>query len=281
MILNGLCFTTLKGQAKIMSEANIKQINMQQWIKIVFTVCLFSEVTLVALDYIFNYMDVFGDKQFRRIWNIARENSIPTWFSSIQAQLLGVTVLLIAAVQKRHISAFKTWGWILIGLFFLFIGIDDFAAIHEKLGGVLQRMAEKGDSSEGAVVGLLLQNPSFSWHTFIAPIFALCGLAIALFLWVEFWKLNLFRYLFWGFGCWIVAQSLDFVEGLDEVDTYYGLVQDYFAIERAYLVSHTFKVVEEFLEMLGTTLLWVGFLSYFAHVADGLKFKLVGSDNLK
>ena len=262
-----------------MTEDNIKEINMQKWIKIVFTFCLFSEFTLVALDYIFNYMDVLGDKQFRRIWNVARENSIPTWFSSIQAQLLGVTVLLIAAVQKHRISAFKTVGWILIGLFFLFIGIDDFAAIHEKLGGVLERMAKSGNSEQGDVVGLLLQNPSFSWHTFIAPIFALCGLAIALFLWMEFWKLNLFRYLFLGFGCWIVAQSLDFVEGLDEVDTYYKLVQDYFEIERAYFVSHTFKVVEEFLEMLGTTLLWIGFLSYFAYVADGLKFKLVESES--
>jgi hypothetical protein len=263
-----------------MSENNIKLINMQQWIKIIFIACVSAEFALVAFDYLFNYMDVLDDRQFRRIWNIARENSIPTWFSSIQAQLLGLTVLFIAAVQKRHISAFKTWGWILIGLFFLFIGIDDFAEIHEKLGGVLERMAATDGDDEGAIIGTLMKNPSFSWHTFIAPVFALCGLAIALFLWMEFWKLNLFRYLFLGFGCWIVAQSLDFVEGLDDIETYYKSVQDYFSIERAYLVSHTFKVVEEYLEMLGTTLLWVGFLSYFAHVADGLKFELVGSKSI-
>lgn len=259
-----------------MSDTNIKQIKMQKWITTIFIACVFAEFALVALDYIFNYLDALDDKQFRRIWNVARENSIPTWFSSIQAQLLGVTVILIALVQKHRISVVKTWGWILIGLFFLFIGIDDFAEIHEKLGGVLERMASNENSDEGAIVGILLKNPSFSWHTFIAPIFALCGLAIALFLWMEFWKLNLFRYLFFGFGCWIFAQSLDFLEGLDGIDDYYKLIQDYFAIEREYFVTHTFKVVEEYLEMLGTTLLWVGFLSYFSHVADGLKFELLG-----
>ena len=259
-----------------MSEANFKQINMQKWITTIFIACVFAEFALVAFDYIFNYHDVLDDKQFRRIWNVARENSIPTWFSSIQAQLLGVTVIFIAVVQKHRISVIKTWGWILIGLFFIFIGIDDFAAIHEKLGGVLERIAKKDGRDDGAIVSTLLKNPSFSWHTFIAPIFALCGLAIALFLWMEFWKLNLFRYLFLGFGCWIVAQSLDFLEGLPNIDDYYKLVQDYFSIKKSYFVSHTFKVVEEYLEMLGTTLLWVGFLSYFSHVADGLKLELSG-----
>jgi hypothetical protein len=263
-----------------MSEVGFKQIKMQSWITTLFIACVFAEFALVAFDYFFNYFDVLDDKQFRRIWNIARENSIPTWFSSIQAQLLGVTVLCIAGIQKNRISMVKTWGWILIGLFFIFIGIDDFAEIHEKLGGVLERLASSENNESGAIVGTLMKNPSFSWHTFIAPIFALCGLAIALFLWMEFWKLSLFRYLFLGFGCWIVAQSLDFVEGLDDIDDFYKLVQDYFSIERYYLVTHTFKVVEEYLEMLGTTLLWVGFLSYFSHVADGLKLEFLGPKSI-
>jgi hypothetical protein len=254
---------------------------MKQWINVIFISCVVAELTLVVCDYVFNYMDILEDKQFRRIWNIARESSIPTWFSSIQAQLLGVTVLLIAAIQKSYISLAATWGWVLVGLFFLFIGIDDFAAIHEKLGGVLERMATEQESGKGEVVRILLMNPSFSWHTFIAPIFALCGLAIASFVGLRFLKFNLLPYLFLRLGCWIIAQSLDFIEGLDDIDEFYNSIQNYFAIERDYFVPHTFKVVEEYLEMLGTTLLWVGFLSYFAHCADGLKFQLDGSMHKK
>ncbi|PCJ49767.1 MAG: hypothetical protein COA74_04780 [Gammaproteobacteria bacterium] len=250
------------------------EINMKKLIKILFISCLTAQFLLIVFDYVFNYMDILDDRSFRRIWNIARENSIPTWFSSIQAQLLGVTVILIGVVQKPKVSLLKFMGWVLIGLFFILIGIDDFAAIHEKLGGVLERMAKDNSSEQGRVVSALLTNPSYSWHTFIAPFFALCGLVIALFLWKEFWHLNLFRYLVLGFGCWIVAQSLDFIEGLDDIEQFYRSVQDYFSIESYYLVTHTFKVVEEELEMLGTTILWVGFLKYFAFASDGLRVRL-------
>ncbi len=165
-----------------MSEGKTRDIYMQYWIKIIFISCIFTQFILVSFDYIFNYMDIVDDISIRRIWNIAREKSIPTWFSSIQAQLLGITVFLIAAVQKPHISRFRFWGWIFIGLFFLWIGIDDVAEIHEKLGGALERLATTESEEQSGFFSFFLQNPSFSWHTFIAPIFAICGLGIAFFL---------------------------------------------------------------------------------------------------
>jgi len=252
----------------------IQTIDMQRLIKIIFISCIAIEVLLIISDYVFNYLDIFDEKSIRRIWNIARENSIPTWFSSIQAQVLGVTVFLIAIVQAPHISRFKMWIWILIGMFFLWIGIDDAAEIHEKLGGALERMANK---DSGMITGFWLKNPSFPWHTFIAPFFALCGLGILVFLSATFWRLNLIHYLVLGFGCWAIAQSLDFIEGLDEAEQLYEWIQESLDIKREYAVTHTFKVVEEVLEMFGTTLLWIGFLHYFAHVGNGLQFKLVQS----
>lgn len=159
--------------------------------------------------------------------------------------------------------------------FFLWIGIDDFAEIHERIGGILERLADDGSEEQQGVVGFLLQNPSFSWHTFIAPAFALIGLLILAFLWTAFWRLGLTRYLVFGFGFWAVAQGIDFTEGLDDIDDYYKSIQDSLDIDRKYGVSHSFKVVEEVLEMFGTTLLWVGFLHYFATVADGLQLRIV------
>jgi len=260
-------------------EEKMQTIDMQKLIKIIFIVCIATQIVLIIFDYIFNYLDVFDEKSIRRIWNIARENSIPTWFSSTQAQLLGVTVFLIALVQAPHISRFKMGMWIFVGLFFLWIGIDDFAEIHEKLGGALERMAKK-DDDQGIIIEFLLKNPSFPWHTLIAPIFALCGLMITVFLWTTFWQLKLTRYLILGFGCWIIAQGIDFIEGLEKVDEYYKMIQERFEIEEKYAVSHTFKVVEEVLEMFGTTLLWIGFLHYFTRVSHGIQIKLVDNNQL-
>ncbi len=253
-------------------EEKIQTINMQRLIKIIFISCIAIQVSLIFLDYIFNYLDVFDDKSIRRIWNIARESSIPTWFSSTQAQALGITVFLIAIVQAPYISRFKMWIWLFIGMFFLWIGIDDAAEIHEKLGGALERMIN--DDESGIIINFLLKNPSYSWHTFIAPFFALCGLGIMLFLWMAFWRLSLIHYLILGFGCWAIAQGIDFTEGLDDIDEFYKQIQESLSLEHKYAVSHTFKVVEEVLEMFGTTLLWIGFLYYFANISNGLQIKL-------
>ncbi len=247
-------------------------INLFRVTRIVIITSLVFIFLLVVCDYVFNYLDVLEDRSFRRIWNVARENSIPTWFSSMLAHLLAVTVFAIAAVQRKIIPAWKTAAWVLIGLFFLWIGIDDFAEIHEKLGGVLVRLAERGENT--AATELLLQNPSYSWHTFIAPVFAVSGLFILGFIWMTFWRQRLLHFIILGFGCWAVAQGLDFIEGLDNVDELYYWFQDTLDIEDEYGVSHTFKVIEETLEMLGTTLLWAGFLYYLAHVSDGLQFRL-------
>ena len=94
------------------------------------------------------------------------------------------------------------------------------------------------------------------------------------FLWLEFWRLRLIHYLILGFGCWGVAQGIDFVEGLDNVDALYDWVKDKAGIDRMYGVTHSFKLVEEVLEMLGTTLLWVGFLYYLAYATNGMEFRL-------
>jgi len=263
-----------------MTQLRSYQVNTSELIVRLFMACIGIEILLVITDYVFNYMDVFNDLSFRRIWNVARENSIPTWFASIQAQLLGLTVIFIGLTEKTNIS-YKTYvAWISIGLFFIFIGIDDYASIHEKLGGVLKRIAEGSadsvtDVEHSIVVNTLLQNPSFSWHTFIAPFFIICGLAITYFIWNRFRALSLFRYIFIGFGCWIVSQSLDFIEGLNDIDTFYEAVQDYFNISEYYLVTHTFKVIEEYLEMLGTTFLWIGFLKYLAHGVNGLQLRFM------
>lgn len=240
----------------------LRDIDSRLIIRRIFITCVLIQLALLICNWVFNYMDVFDEINMRRIWNIAREQSIPTWFSSIQTQLLGATVLFIAAVESRSPPRWKTIAWVLTGLFFIWLGIDDYAEIHEKLGGVLERKLGADDTA--------WESASFSWHTVIAPFYALCCLAIAAFAAAAFWRRGLLMYLVFGFGLWAVAQGIDFIEGLDEVEDLYDWLQQTLGVERRYGVTHAMKVTEEMMEMFGTTLLWVGFLHYLGQAADGL-----------
>lgn len=251
---------------------SVRVIDMDRLIRAIFWTATLIIIALIIIDYTLNYANLTGERNIRHIANIAREQSIPTWFSSIQVQLVGATLLLTAAYRWKELARWKSVVWVLSGLFFIYVGIDDFAEVHERLGGALERLLAGDETPEANET--LLWNPSFSWHTFIAPFFGVCVLGMLAFLWLEFWRLRLVHWLVLGFGCWAVAQGIDFVEGLDAIEGVYDDIQAYFEIERRYLVTHTFKVVEEVLEMFGTTLLWVGFLKYFAHISRGQEFKL-------
>lgn len=248
------------------------KVDFQSLIPRIFFTCVAIQVFLIVADFVFNYLDVMDELKVRRIWNIAREQSIPTWFSSIQTHLLAVTVFLVALAERHHVSKRRYSAWLAISAFFLWIGIDDFAAIHERMGIVLEEWVWEG--SDITIAGIEVVNPSYAWHTLIAPVFVVCGIAITLFLWQKFRQHNLLKYLVIGFGLWVVSQGIDFLEGMEVIDDYYAAVQALWDIDDEYFVSHLMKVVEEEMEMLGTTYLWVGFLYYLANAVRGWQFQV-------
>jgi hypothetical protein len=72
-----------------------------------------------------------------RVFNINRESSIPTWYSS--ALLLGCSAVLgIIAAAKRVAHEPYTIHWTALALIFLYMSIDETASIHEKFTEPLQ-----------------------------------------------------------------------------------------------------------------------------------------------
>lgn len=258
-----------------MNNLKSMSLNFNHVAKIVFISCLSIEAFLLLANILFNYLDILDELYIRRIWNIARELSIPTWFSSTQTQLMGATALLIGLLQKNDRIKGGTKvtyiSWIVSGCFFIWIGIDDAAEIHEKLGTALTNLNNSGADSS-------IEHVSFSWHTYIAPIFVLFGLYLTYFFWSELTPYNLFRYVFVGFGCWVTSQMIDFTEGLESIDETYTAIQIYLGSESTYLVPHSFKVIEEMLEMIGTTFLWVGFLHFLAVQLKGKRIEFGSTD---
>lgn len=212
---------------------------------------------LLVADYLLNFFDLAGNDRVRRLFNVAREESIPTWFASAQALGVAVTGWILA---RLDLGARRRW--LGVGAFFLYVSVDDSAKVHERLGSALGEVFE--DRAWAA------NFPSYTWQLFVAPVLGLALLSVVIFL----WRRTTGRYRHWapaglaGFG---VAQAIDFLEGVD------GLFEgwsDRWGVEE-YTVSHGFRAVEELLEMLSTTAMWAVLLTYLAGLVSGLRVELV------
>lgn len=223
-----------------------------------------AEFVLLALNYIFNFYDIAGDISIRRMFNIAREQSVPTFFASLQAVAVGSTALALRTTTTNRV---ERRGWMVAGVFWIYVGIDDNAEIHERLGSALGRATE----------GSALESwwPTFSWQIFLAPFLAL-GLLASVLIADRFTKgqrLLLFACL----ACFAVAQGIDFLEGIeDQFDDW----ADDLGVE-PYTVGHVLRSTEEMLEMFGTTAFWAAVLPTLATrlVGGGVTFTPDESSN--
>ena len=205
------------------------------------TLALALQVVVLAGSVVFNYVDVADHISIRRIFNIAREESLPTWFASTQALAVSLTAALLWRLSGRT-------GWAWVAGFWLYVSIDDAAEVHERVATALSDRI--GD------VGPLAAYPSFSWHLLVAPVLALGLFGVAVHLWRADPSRRSRTLVVAGLAAFAVAQGIDVLEGIE------GLFEGWAdALDVAdYTVGHGFRTVEEMLEMLGTLALWAPML---------------------
>jgi hypothetical protein len=244
----------------------------------VFWICVTIEVLIVFCDWGFTLNRWIDDSSIRRIFNTAREESIPTWFASSQALLVGLVVLAIGYVAGlRGHSKMTRLGWYSVAAFFIFIAIDDAAEFHEGIGSALKRAAGDDADSGGAATVLGLEN--FGWQVYVLPFFALAGLLMFAFVFRHLHRHRLLRFFIAGLSLYVAAVGVDFLEGIRDSEGESGGLYEQLAETwemRRYTVSHTAKMIEETLEMLGTTFFLYTFLRYLAVIADGLHVRIDG-----
>lgn len=234
-----------------------------RFVRRVFLACIALEILIVLLDGFLHYGRLIGISQIRRIFNIAEEVSIGTWFSVTQSFLVGaVAILVLLSLRASGASRFKRIGWAVIAAFFIFMSIDDAAKVHERVGSGVKSyhndiLQETGKMTAGA--RFFQKWPTYSWQIVVAPFYGVVGLFLLFFLWKDFPQWSARLALLLGFGCWGLAVGVDFVEGLDGV---HDKVAEFCAV-RTYTIMHFSKSAEEFIEMLGTTLFLVTFLERF------------------
>jgi hypothetical protein len=210
---------------------------------------LVIQAGIMAANLVFNFLDVTNHISIRRIFNVAREQSLPTWYASLQALLVSVTAWALWRIEAAR-------GWLFVSLFFLYVSIDDAAAVHERVATAL--------SETFPTLPFLESYPSFSWHLLVAPILAAGLLAVAVYQWRRIPTRRTLLLIGAGLAAFAISQSFDVLEGVD------GLFEGWAeALGVAdYTVGHGFRASEEWLEMLGTTALWAPMLLLLGDSVD-------------
>lgn len=250
----------------------------------VFLLCVTAEIVFVLLDYHVNYGRLVDVGAIRRMTNIAREDSLASWFGTTQTLFVALTAwVLFVLARAGHVAAWRQVGWTVVAAMFTYMAVDDGAQLHERFGTLAQVWS---DTSGPSVLGAF---PSFTWQILFVPVFGLFGLALAFFLWRELRSRAAFALVSLALGCLVLAVALDFVEGLEvdhPLNIYTWIVtqvdlEDFAATrfrQNAYdAVEHFSRSLEEFLEMLANTLLWVTFLRHTPAVAPSVHLSLTAT----
>lgn len=241
----------------------------RRFIRNIIVACLISEVLLVILDLWLNHGKAVSSTSIQHLFNLAREGSIGSWFSSTQTLFVGITLWLIfLGIKNEPNSHFsKTFGWALLAVFFTYMAIDDAAAIHERLGSAFEDLHVDKDDEDLGITGILFEKyPSYAWQFILGPFYLGMGVFLLVFLWRELQTPRLRILILLALACFSTAVGLDYVEGL-----YGGYKRIIVATSMDYeTVLHYAKVLEEFLEMLGTSLFLWAFLIHLTQKIDNI-----------
>jgi hypothetical protein len=238
-------------------------------VKRVLLICISCEVALLLLDVLVARTGILGFRPMARIFDVTSESSLGNFFSSVQA--LGVAlVLFLIRCRVRIEGPTARWrrrGWGALSLFFLYLGVDDGAMIHERVGSYASHLGGAWFHKTEAAFG------SYTWQLVLGPFFALAGVLMLVFLWRELRRSDRVLVLL-AITCYTVAVALDYIEG--RAGAYTPLVP----LLRMNIdtIQHYAQVVEELTEMFGTTLFLIGFLAHLLALTPRLHLELAAED---
>jgi hypothetical protein len=252
---------------------NINHDRMLKWLIIALVAI---ELALVLLDAVVSEYRLSGIGAGRRLFDITREDGIPNFFSSIQLLGVGGVLLLITIVVRglaQGANSKAVWGWRLVTGLFLFLGFDDGTKLHERIGSIFDALAtdDAGEPLTGLFGSLYSVWPTYSWQLVLGPVFAVFGVFLIVFLYRELPSLRLKYLTLLAIGLFGIAEALDFIEGMDT--GVFERVADIFDTETRRAV-HFAKSIEEFLEMLATTVFLFVFLEKLMSLTSSITFAL-------
>jgi hypothetical protein len=252
----------------------------------VLLVCLLANLAFFLLDCFVNYRGWIDIPSIRRLFNTTREDGMASWFAVTQTFMVALTLWLIfVTVRQQPGSRWRRAGWLVLAVFFTYMAIDDGSSLHERLGQAFEDIQESGSGgSWGAAVLDIF--PSYAWQVCLLPLFGALGIFTLVFLWRELSEPRSRALVAAAIGCLVVAVGLDFVEGLDPDHPWnvYTRLSERFGLEglttEAYdspyeVLRHFSKSIEESLETLAMTVLWIVLLRHWIRSAGDLRMRFV------
>lgn len=112
----------------------------------------------VVSTYVFHHEYVMG---FVPLFNLDREGNIPTWFSSMLLLTCAATMAVIGRARRAEGDR-TAWRWSGLAALFLFLALDEAAALHEKLSHEMSALQLSGFLK-------------FAWVTVYVPFAAVVG----------------------------------------------------------------------------------------------------------
>ena len=261
-------------------------LNAEKAIKLLFIFCIVFELLLVVFDITINFAQGSDHLLIQRMFNVAREDSIASWFGTTQTFLTGLTLLFIyLIVREKPELSLKPAGWLIIALFFIYLAIDDGIQLHERIGSYIHTTIG-GRNNPVSDFELLNIFPSFTWQVIFLPLFVFAGIYILYFLWRELKTKQQRITLLICFSLLGTAVVLDFFEGLEQnhalnlhswlagslaIDAY---SMETFNRDAFTTIRHFSRVLEELFEMMAFTLFWVLFLRHLIQTAPAIRINL-------
>lgn len=257
----------LTGDFNSTGQATIS-LTREQIITAILSTLVAIEIILVLLDLFVGHHGAGVPNQIRRMFYLTREDSFGTWFSSTLTFMIAIVLWINfarAKFEKRAVIALIVWFF--MAGFFTYTSADDGAKIHERIGSALkvaardraeelERAAERGDSK--TIFDLF---PSYPWQLVFAPVFGGMGLLIVYVIFVLMSDRYAQMMVFIGLGLLVLAVGMDFLEGMPKYSN--SDFPDFLsASDENRNVRHYFKVLEEFIEMLGMSLILCGFTQH-------------------
>ncbi len=229
------------------------QLNFDRIIYTVVIFCLASEVVIVVLDILMNLAEFWYLEKFKKLSNVALEKSFGTWFSVVQNFIVAITALIIS-LHHKYISDHKGRfaGWILIAIFFAYISLDDHLVLHERISGTFGPMIFNSLFSRPVTM------PTYEWLFLLGPFFGAFGVFLFVFLYRQLKQKKYRLTLITGLLLWVAAVILDAWDGTSDPYDWFLKITGFKGI----YIMHFFMLIEEMLEMLGSTLFLYLFLSH-------------------
>lgn len=257
------------------------RIDLERWSRRVLFFCILVEIAFVVCDYYFNYGRPAGIGAIRRLFNIAREDGLASWFGVAQTLLAGLTLWAIYGLVRQHPGAgWRAAGWLVLASFFTYMAVDDGAQLHERLGTAYRVFRQRSASGPSFF-------PSYPWQILFVPLFGALGVFTLGFLWRELERGSRII-LLCAMAGFALAVGLDFIEGLDPAHPWnvYARISEHISLdlwtERRFqqpayeTLRHFSKSIEEALEMLSNSLCWFLFLRHLGAVTSELRLRFRG-----